>query len=67
MPTYDYHCQSCGAEFEVRMSMTAYAEGPRPACPTCGATDVERAFTAVNVLTGGRGASPPGCGSGGFT
>lgn len=46
------------------MSMAAYAEGAKPECPHCGACECERAFTAVNVVTGGKGG---GCGSGGFT
>ncbi|HVM43205.1 MAG TPA: zinc ribbon domain-containing protein [Gemmatimonadales bacterium] len=73
MPAYDYVCEDCGARFEVRMSMAAYAGGARPACEACGSTRVARALTAVSVLTGGRGGSSgascgnPGCGSGRFT
>jgi putative FmdB family regulatory protein len=70
VPAYDYVCQECGAKFEVRMSMAAYSEGARPECEACGSTRVERAFTAVSVLTGGRGggaSSTASCGSRGFT
>jgi putative FmdB family regulatory protein len=67
MPAYDYQCQRCGATFEIRMSMAAYAEGARPACPRCDSNEVERAFTAVNVLTGARGGASGGCGSGSFS
>ncbi len=70
MPAYDFVCQDCGARFEVRMSIAAYSEGPRTACERCGSTSVERAFTTVNVLVGGRaGTSSSGssCGTGGFS
>lgn len=73
MPRYDYKCQDCGFPFEVRMSMSEYSEGNKPACPQCGSADVERAFTSVSVLTGSRGgsggstSSAAACGHGGFT
>ncbi len=70
MPAYDYVCEDCGAHFEVRMSMSAYSSGTKPPCEQCGSTRVERAFTAVNVLTGGRGGYSGGSscgGGGGFT
>jgi len=66
VPAYDYRCLDCGAKFELRMSMAAYAEGAKPTCDACGSARVERAFTAVSVLTAGRGASAAGvyCGGG---
>ncbi len=71
MPTYDYICRSCGARFELRMSITAYSEGPKPKCGECGSDEVDRAFSAVNVITSGgssgSGSSGPACGSGSFT
>jgi putative FmdB family regulatory protein len=70
VPAYDYVCEECGATFEVRMSMSAYSEGAKPPCESCGSTRVARAFTSVNVLTGGRGGGTSGgasCGSGGFS
>lgn len=70
MPAYDYVCQQCGAKFEVRMSISAYSSGEKPPCEVCGSTTVERAFTAVNVLTSGRGGgsvSAASCGHGGFS
>jgi putative FmdB family regulatory protein len=70
VPAYDYVCEECGATFEVRMSMSAYSEGAKPPCESCGSTRVARAFTSVNVLTGGRGggtSSGASCGSGGFS
>jgi putative FmdB family regulatory protein len=68
VPAYDYRCQDCGTRFEVRMSMAAYAEGAKPRCDACGSPRVERAFTAVSVLTGSRGStSPAGAACGGGT
>jgi putative FmdB family regulatory protein len=71
MPAYDYLCEKCGARFEVRMSMAVYAAGAKPSCESCGSPRVERAFTAVSVLTGGRrsGAASraTSCGNRGFT
>jgi len=33
MPTYEYECKSCGADFDVFQSMS---DDPLKACPTCG-------------------------------
>lgn len=71
MPAYDYVCQECDARFEVRMSMAAYGEGAHPRCEHCGSPRVERAFTAVSVMTGGRGSGgssgAASCGNRGFS
>ena len=72
MPAYDYVCEDCGAHFEVRMSMSAYSSGTKPPCEQCGSEKVTRAFTTVNVLTGGRSggggySGGSSCGSGGFS
>jgi putative FmdB family regulatory protein len=65
VPAYDYVCQDCGERFEVRMSISAYSAGAAATCEACGSASVARAFTAVNVLTGGRGGggSAPSCGT----
>lgn len=72
MPSYDFVCQECGASFELRLSMSAYAHGEGRVCTSCGSTRVERAFTAVNVIAGGSSGgsarwSGGGCGTSGFT
>ncbi len=70
MPAYDFVCQECGARFEVRMSIAAYSEGAKTVCEKCGSKRVERAFTTVNVLVGGRtggASSGSSCGTGGFS
>jgi putative FmdB family regulatory protein len=33
MPTYEYECRSCGADFDVFQSMS---DAPLETCPTCG-------------------------------
>ena len=45
MPTYVYHCQQCGHEFEVFQAIT---DDPVQTCPQCGGP-VHR------VITGGSG------------
>lgn len=72
MPSYDFVCTDCGAPFEVRISISAYEAGEGRTCTQCGSTKVERRFTAVNVIAGGRGggdshASGGCCRGSGFT
>jgi putative FmdB family regulatory protein len=62
MPSYEFVCRECGAAFEVRLSMSAYEAGEGRRCPECGTDRVERAFTAVNVIAGGRSGSGPSAG-----
>ena len=44
MPLYEYSCRGCGHSFEalVRSQDT-------PACPSCGATDLERLISSFAV------------------
>jgi putative FmdB family regulatory protein len=71
MPAYDFVCQDCATPFEVRLSISAYEAGEGRSCTRCGSTRVDRAFTAVNVIAGGRsggGQATGGCCRGsGFT
>jgi len=39
MPIYDFQCPRCAHRFE-----TLVRAGESPACPACGATDVQRQF-----------------------
>ncbi|MCK9485823.1 MAG: zinc ribbon domain-containing protein [Dehalococcoidia bacterium] len=41
---YPFHCDACGAEFEVSRKVSAMRDPA--ACPACG-TDARRVFTAV--------------------
>jgi len=69
MPSYDFRCRECGHDFELRLSMSAYTDGEGRVCPKCDSEEVERTWTAANVITSrSRSTSPsPGCGSSGFT
>lgn len=43
MPTYDYHCNACGADLEIFHSMTQSAKRK---CPECGKLKLERRIGA---------------------
>ena len=67
MPTYDYECEECFEIFELRVSMSEYAEyatGRKPPCPKCGSKNTVRAFTPVNVVTRNRGSGGKSAGGG---
>ncbi|MDT8340636.1 MAG: FmdB family zinc ribbon protein [Longimicrobiales bacterium] len=66
MPRYDFTCQDCGATYEVRLSMSAYATGEGRECTSCGSARTERAFTAVNVIAGSGGGGGRTAGAGAF-
>lgn len=46
MPTYDYHCDSCGYDFEEFQKIT---DDPITICPKCKTDSVKR------IITGGAG------------
>jgi putative FmdB family regulatory protein len=52
MPLYEFDCRSCGRHFE-----TLVRGSDRPACPACGAEDLERALSTFAVSAGGASAS----------
>ena len=45
MPLYDFHCRSCGNEFEALVR----AQDAPPTCPSCRGTDLERLLSAFSV------------------
>lgn len=47
MPTYEYHCNSCGHDFEQFQRITAE---PIRICPICGEESVSRLLTGGNGL-----------------
>lgn len=51
MPRYDYQCQTCSHEFELRQS---FSSEPVAACPECGNTS-RRLIRAVPVVFKGSG------------
>lgn len=50
MPTYVYHCQSCGSRIEVWQKMT---DDPLTICQTCGAPIHRVLYPAGIVFKGG--------------
>lgn len=53
MPTYEYHCDSCGKDFEVFQQITAAAIKK---CPHCGKRSVRRLIGAgAGVIFKGSG------------
>jgi len=53
MPTYDYHCEACGADFELFQSIKA---APIRKCPECGKRRVRRLIgTGAGIIFKGTG------------
>jgi len=50
VPIYEFHCRKCGADFTVALTLKEY-EKKDAACPECKGTDVERAFSTLQVIT----------------
>lgn len=50
MPVYDYLCTACGQEFTLTLHLAEYDKHD-VACPHCQSRQVERAVTAVEVVT----------------
>jgi putative FmdB family regulatory protein len=50
MPTYEYHCRSCGNEF-ARRERIEHHDPAAAACPKCGSKDVERVISASYART----------------
>ncbi len=44
MPMYDYRCTACEAEFELLVRSSTV-----PACPKCGATDLDRLLSRTTA------------------
>ena len=51
MPTYSYHCDSCGHDFEA---VQRFADDPLTECPECGAA-IRRVIQPVGVVFKGSG------------
>lgn len=70
MPLYEFHCNECGAEFEV---MLRFSEADRrPACPQCQGEQTQKKLSTVAsfgaLSTGASDGSSSSCGShGGFS
>lgn len=51
MPTYQYHCSSCGRDLEIRQS---FSDPTLTVCPEC-AGSLRKVFNAVGVVFKGSG------------
>lgn len=51
MPTYEYHCDGCGRDFEIKQRIT---EEPLKTCDVCGAA-VRRLLSAAPFILKGEG------------
>ena len=65
MPTYSYHCDSCGHDFEA---VQRFADDPLTECPECGSL-IRRVIQPVGVVFKGSGwyitdSRPKGSGDG---
>ena len=50
MPIYEYHCLSCGKDFEQHERLRDHGQAA-VACPHCRAKRVERVFTSFYAKT----------------
>jgi len=50
MPTYEYHCNACHANFSQREKMDEHGE-KRVVCPQCKSRDVERVMSGFYART----------------
>ncbi len=54
MPIYDYRCSACGHRFEALLLSRAQHA---PACPACGAPEVEKQPSVFGVSSGTGGSA----------
>jgi putative FmdB family regulatory protein len=47
MPIYDFHCRTCGHEFEALVR----AQDPPATCPSCGGADIDKLLSGFAVST----------------
>ena len=55
MPTYQYRCKQCGAEFE---KVQSFSDDSTPKCPSCGTRskkNISKVFGAVGISFKGGG------------
>jgi putative FmdB family regulatory protein len=50
MPTYDYICKKCLAQFDINASVSRYERGLDVKCPACGSNQVRRTMSNVSIL-----------------
>jgi putative FmdB family regulatory protein len=50
VPIYEFSCRKCGADFTLALTLKEY-EKTGAVCPKCKATDVERVYSTLQVIT----------------
>ena len=50
MPTYEYHCRSCGEDFSRREKISEHGQHDE-SCPKCDSREVERVLSAAYPRT----------------
>ena len=70
MPTYEYHCKTCGNHFDVQASIAEKERGLDVTCTQCGSKLAERVFAGIAMFTGQANKDMPrspnsGCSCGG--
>ena len=53
MPTYEFHCEKCGKNFEQVWALAEYDKRikEKRKCPSCGSSRVVKAISMVQVKT----------------
>ncbi|MHB8086987.1 MAG: FmdB family zinc ribbon protein [Anaerolineaceae bacterium] len=62
MPLYDYQCDQCQTQFEVRASFQEKGLGLKPVCPKCQSSVTHQLLSTSFLLRGGSsngGSVPP--------
>ena len=63
MPIYEYKCEKCGEQFELRRSITGSDDDIE--CPRCGSKLLNKVYSCFGISSPGAGCSPGGIPSGG--
>ncbi len=50
MPTYEFRCKACGAEFTKILTMAERSAGDI-SCPKCESMEVDQVFSGISVKT----------------
>jgi putative FmdB family regulatory protein len=51
MPSYDYECEKCGAQFTVKESFEEHDQPKHVKCPKCGSTRARQRIALVFAQT----------------
>lgn len=50
MPTYDYHCDKCGKNFSLLLTIREHEQG-KVVCPKCQSNRVSQRVTGFTAIT----------------